>query len=1031
MDFEDVYMNLGITKEEKTMMGEDKESLSDYKELFAENPESSAAGRKRRRKKLRKKILIKGDPGIGKSTLAAKMAYDWAVSTWKMFSLVFFISMRVVNPGDPIGNIIIDENIVPSVYAKNYPIDKILNILEERGEKCLLIFDDLDGPVSNEMVLRVVKDLTLTNCHILLTARPNAVAGIEAYFSTVCNVEGFSEEDACEYVKKLLTDTGKVEAVINFTKKNQSIGIHEMWRYPILLLFICILVNDGNLDLQSKTITLTNIYDRLLLCLFRRYTVKWNVKQDPRKRREILLKLGKVALEGLEKGKLFYSKSEIEEKVGKEAFHYGIIIGYKDRRIVEDIDADFLVCFLHHTICEYLAACYISDHLARTNRCPEDIWPRVWDSETIAKLPLLLIFALDVSMGEPVAREKLFKSMVKTFNQPILELQGNLMGVGILDFLFRVLDKCDQIKVLTFLNTRLCDDHETIVKLMEHKPFSLEKLVFNKCVFFTVEETFQSRKPYLKQNTRFEVQCLDCDIPVTSLKFLASHKCIHTLLLKIDHIMLSQDLQKVSRFHESFIDLLLYPLTMIQHLKICGEHREYGQMNETVRLHKESFESIVNTHNPSNNIALPAFVGNLADLESLDISCAYIPDAMLCVLIASIGDRAHLHSIRIYGGVGSTVQQEMTFTERLLSKVSPVLQDLEWNNGRIKDNLLPFRDIFGEIGMKIQYKTMTEGFAKEIEKHSHQENIKIAKDCFNALERIDFSDNTVIYPCDRSRFLQALNGQGSIKELKLSNLWLPHFMPLLQGAGMPALEILVFKFQFDLPEEQDFELPKENQADVCTLPKLTQLDLPCERRTKQIHQNLLKQFCISVRGSFYLTSVDLSGQNAGGCLYCLVNPEGLPSLIELRADDCGLLPVDMFRLGRAAKVGTLTKVKGLSLIDNPKIANHLCYLCIGSWSSLIGIRVSTLSSWDVTCLVHSSRTIMPHLEAIICSATSKQLFGSYSGVLREKRLGVRAYDELDSIDLGMLDMFKKLFSPDNRPNYREGEKKDDKGCPLQ
>ncbi len=48
MDFEDVYMNLGITKEETTLMGEDKESLSDYKELFVENPESSAGGRRSR-----------------------------------------------------------------------------------------------------------------------------------------------------------------------------------------------------------------------------------------------------------------------------------------------------------------------------------------------------------------------------------------------------------------------------------------------------------------------------------------------------------------------------------------------------------------------------------------------------------------------------------------------------------------------------------------------------------------------------------------------------------------------------------------------------------------------------------------------------------------------------------------------------------------------------------------------------------------------------------------------------------------------
>ncbi len=644
-----------------------------------------------------------------------------------MFSLVFFISMRVVNPGDPIESIIIDENIVPSVYAKTYPMDKIVNILDKHGEKCLLIFDDLDGPVSNDVVLRVIKDLTLTNCHILFTARPNAVAGIEGYFTTVCNVEGFSENNASEYVKRLLTDAAKVEAVMTFTKENQSIGIHEMWRYPILLLFICILVNDGNLDLQSKTITLTNIYDRLLLCLFRRYTVKWNIKQDPRKRREILLKLGKVALEGLEKGKLFYSKSEIEEKVGKEAFHYGIIIGYKDRCIVEDINADFLVCFLHHTICEYLAALYITDQLAHTDRCPEDIWPKVWATETITQLPLLFIFAVDLCMSEQIATDKLFKSTVTIFNQSTLELQGNLLGVSTLDFLFRVLDRCNHMKVLTFSRSRLCDNQETICTILEHIPFSLETLVFRECVFVVGETTKPDRMPHLKDNTSLDVRCIDCDIPVTSLNILAKNKCVHTLLLNIYHVMYSCDAQKVAKFHTAFVDLLLCSLQNIQNLKITGEMTQPQSISKIAAMHKESIESILNIHNPTNDAEFPSFAGNLGGLESLYISCGYIPDALLSLLLASIGDRAHLRSIYIYGGVGSTVQMEKTFSQQLLSKRSPALCEVTWNN-TADSTFNPFFKAVAQIGMKVQYTHYTtEGFSEQISKHSAQGKIKYQK----------------------------------------------------------------------------------------------------------------------------------------------------------------------------------------------------------------------------------------------------------------------------------------------------------------
>ncbi len=567
MDFEDVYIDLGITKEKTTCFEEDKEPVKDYKELFAENPESTEEGAKRRRR-LRKKILIKGDPGIGKSTLVAKMAFEWATSTWKMFSLVFFISMRVVNPGDPIENIIIDENIVPSAYAKDYDRNKLMQILHDYGEKCLIIVDDIDGPITNKAVHRIIKDLTLTNCHIVLTARPNAAAGIEQYFTTVCNVDGFSEMDATKYVKKLLRNKDKIESVMNFTKENQSIGVYEMWRYPTLLLFICILVNDGNLDLQSKTITLTNIYDRLLLCLYRRYVVKWNIVNDPKKREETLLKLGKLAYEGLQKGKLLYSKREIEEKVGKEAFYYGIIIGYKDRRIVEDINADFLVCFLHQTIQDYLAGIYITHELSHSQRRMQDLWPQVWDTEALAKFPLLFIFVIDLCMNDKAAKEKLSKSTVEIFNKPSLEVQGNLIGTKTLNFLFESLGKCHHLKVMTFVNTRWDDNSSTISTFVEHKPSSIETLVYKRCVFGISAEDDCNRKPNLKDNTKLAVHCIGCNIPVTSIKYLAKYGCVHTLVLNTDHITFSQS-SNINHFYTSFLRLLsMSCMKSIQHLQI-------------------------------------------------------------------------------------------------------------------------------------------------------------------------------------------------------------------------------------------------------------------------------------------------------------------------------------------------------------------------------------------------------------------------------------------------------------------------------
>ncbi len=993
LDFEEVYIDLGITKEGPMTSEEDTGPVTDYTKLFAENPESTEGGRKRRR--LRKKILIKGDPGIGKSTLAAKMAYEWATSTWKMFSLVFFISMRVVKPEDPIENIIIDENIVPSVYATNYDRGKILQILQDYGEKCLLIFDDLDGQVTNEMVLRIFKDLALTNCHIVLTARPNAIAGIKKYFTTVCNVDGFSERDATEYVTKLLKNKDKIESVMDFTKENQSIGISEMWRYPTLLLFICILVNDGNLDLQCKTITLTNIYDKLLLCLYRRYVVKRGIVNDPKKRRETLLKLGKLAYEGLQKGRLLFSKKEIEERVGKEAFYYGIIIGYKDRYIVQDIDADFLVCFLHQSIQDYLAAMYITHELSHSQRRMEDLWPGVWDMETLAKFPLLFIFVVDLCINNQTANDKLYMSTLEIFNSHSLEVHGNLMGPSTLNFLFKVLDKCHHLKNLTFMNTRWSDNIETMFSFVEHIPSNVQTLVFKRCVFDNREYVdchHGHRKPKLKDNTKFAVHCLECNIPGTGIEFLAKYGCIHTLLINIDHIIVAND-DKLCGFYISFVCLLKCCLQSIKHLKIVATPTDKKEKPDILPLHEPIVESVLNCV-PSD---ISELSGSLRGLESLDIDYEYnIPEIILIMIIEAIGDRTSLKSINITSGAwqSSTGYNKFDFYDVLLSKVSPKLEELTWSTTLTKLKTDDSSDPFTEFTC-------------------HQKPIAVPKNALPSIKQIDFSNNWIACKCHMSSTLQALNGHKHLKELKITHMWLPHLMPLLQRGCFPALETLDIKSQYEL-EAEDTEMGKEDQAGVCALAKLGQLNLSCltgaTLANKPIHQNLLKQFFISVRASLYLTKVDISGQNAGGCLYRLLVPEGLPVLEELIALNCQLLPVDMYRLGKAAKADLLPNVKGILLHENPRIAGYLSYLCIGTWPSLCTIAANNMTSWDVRCLVYSSRmpNIMPYLATIICDTADRELFHSHNSMLREKLINIVAADDSDNQDMGLSERFKNL-----------------------
>ena len=76
-DMDNLYSELTLEKLDNELCGEERKKLDTYKELFTDPSECSGINVSQTILPS-KKVLFKGDPGIGKSTLMKKITFDWA-----------------------------------------------------------------------------------------------------------------------------------------------------------------------------------------------------------------------------------------------------------------------------------------------------------------------------------------------------------------------------------------------------------------------------------------------------------------------------------------------------------------------------------------------------------------------------------------------------------------------------------------------------------------------------------------------------------------------------------------------------------------------------------------------------------------------------------------------------------------------------------------------------------------------------------------------------------------------------------------
>ncbi|XP_019208442.1 NLR family CARD domain-containing protein 3 isoform X1 [Oreochromis niloticus] len=325
-------------------------------------------------------VLTNGIAGVGKTFSVQKFTLDWAEGLENQdINVVVLLSFRELN----------------LIRDKQYSLLKLLHVFHPTLEKVtaenldlcklLLIFDGLDeSRLSLDFsITKVISDVTqkssvselLTNliegnllpsALIWITSRPAAANQIPSRcVDRVTEVRGFTDEQKEEYFRKRLSDEERSRRVISHIKSSRS--LHIMCRIPVFCWITATVLEDMLTTEQREELpkTLTDMYSHFLLVQMKRKKHKYHEGQEMAQEvaeadREVLLKLGRLAYEHLEKGSIMFYQEDLEEcgLDPDEALVYsGVCTEIFKRECV--LFEKPVYCFVHLTIQEFLAAVYM------------------------------------------------------------------------------------------------------------------------------------------------------------------------------------------------------------------------------------------------------------------------------------------------------------------------------------------------------------------------------------------------------------------------------------------------------------------------------------------------------------------------------------------------------------------------------------------------------------------------------------------------------------------------------------------------
>ncbi|XP_070553467.1 NLR family CARD domain-containing protein 4-like [Ptychodera flava] len=254
----DIYTELEVTS--RTERGvESSSSESDFRKRLV-------SGRCNR-------ILVEGEPGVGKSTFCRKFTLDWATDDLEWagnFDLLFTLNLRQVTRSGKLIDAIFDQ-----LLPEDTDVDKghLEHFIKKNQDKVLIFLDGVDELESTwkSDVLKLVKRRFLPQATVVATSRSterhHLVTDIDGHYI----IKGFTLDSVSSYIQKYFeSDEGAAESLISMIEADDNIQI--LTTNPLNAVLLCVLWEDSERALWGNKVT--ELYRQIIVSIIKRFLKK-------------------------------------------------------------------------------------------------------------------------------------------------------------------------------------------------------------------------------------------------------------------------------------------------------------------------------------------------------------------------------------------------------------------------------------------------------------------------------------------------------------------------------------------------------------------------------------------------------------------------------------------------------------------------------------------------------------------------------------------------------------------------------------